>query len=184
MMIFVKRKYKYRIYHPVFGNTHTCVDFHTHVWFLPNTWTGLRSLVETTPVWFLPQTWKFMSSVVIPTHVWFFPNNQSDLLKLMAIFILSIWRFFLAPKHCSFTTFVFGTETCSYFFNWASCMEFTFRQYMWLFPHMFVFFPNVCGKIHILPRDQLCGFNHTGVFYCTYVWKKPKMCGKTHTGRC
>ena len=33
------------------------------------------------------------------------------------------------------------------------------------------FFTHVCGKIHILHRVQLCGFHHTGVFYCTYVWK-------------
>ena len=104
-MIFVKYKYKYRIYHPVFGNTHTCVDFHTHVWFLPNTLTGLMYLVETTPVWFLPHTWKSMSSVVILTHVQFFSNNQNDVSKLMAIFILSIWRFQhqnIVPSQISF----------------------------------------------------------------------------------
>ena len=195
-MIVVKHKHKYRKYHPAFGNTHTCVDFHTHVWFLPNTWTGLRSLVETTPVWFLPHTWKFMSSVVIPTHVWFFPNNQNDLLKLMAIFILSIWRFFLAPKHCSFTTFVFGTETCSYFFNWASCMEFTFRQYMWLFPHMFDF-SNTCvvkstfyiGTICVAFTTQVCFIAHKCGNNQTCVGKPtqagigffPHMFGKTHT---
>ena len=33
------------------------------------------------------------------------------------------------------------------------------------------FFTHVCGKIHILHRVQLCGFHHTGVFNCTYVWK-------------
>lgn len=52
------------------------------------------------------------------------------------------------------------------------------------FPTHVWFFSHVCGKYHILHRDQLCGFNHTGLFYCTYVWKKPNVCGKTHTGRC
>ena len=37
-MIFVKCKNKYRKYHPVFGNTHAGLVFHTHVWFLPNIW--------------------------------------------------------------------------------------------------------------------------------------------------
>ena len=42
LMTFVQYKYKYRNNHPVFGNTHTYVDFYTHVWFLPNTSTGPR----------------------------------------------------------------------------------------------------------------------------------------------
>ena len=49
-MIFVKYKNKYRIYHPVFWNTHTCLYFPTHVWFLPNTLTCLMYLVKSTHV--------------------------------------------------------------------------------------------------------------------------------------
>ena len=142
----------------VFGRNHTCVVFTTHMEVHVISGNSHTCVV--------------------------FPKQPERSLKTHGHIYFKHMEVFLAPKHCSFTTFVFGTETCSYFFNWASCMEFTFRQYMWLFPHMFGFFPHVCGKIHILPRDQLCGFNHTGVFYCTYVWKKPNMCGKNHTGRC
>ena len=73
--IFVKYLCKYRMHHPVFGNTHTCLDFPTHVWFLPNTSTCLRYLGKTTHVCEKPHTWKFRKSVVIPTHVWFLPNT-------------------------------------------------------------------------------------------------------------
>ena len=67
--IFVKYLCKYRMHHPVFGNTHTCLDFPTHVWFLPNTSTCLRYLGKTTHVCEKPHTWKFRKSVVIPTCV-------------------------------------------------------------------------------------------------------------------
>ena len=63
------------------------------------------------------------------------------------------------------------------------CVIYLLSKYVAISTHVW-FFTHVCGKIHILPRVQLCGFHHTGVFYCTYVWKKPNMCGKTHTGRC
>ena len=49
-MIFVKYKNKYRIYHHVFWNKHTCLYFPTHVWFLPNTLTCLMYLVKSTLV--------------------------------------------------------------------------------------------------------------------------------------
>ena len=38
------------MYHPVFWNTHTCLYFPTHVWFLPNTLTCLMYLVKSTRV--------------------------------------------------------------------------------------------------------------------------------------
>ena len=70
-VIFVKFKYKYRKYHPVFGKTHACLVFHTHVWFLPNIWKSLRCLVKTTHVWFLPNTWTCLMYLVKTTCVVF-----------------------------------------------------------------------------------------------------------------
>ena len=34
-----------------------------------------------------------------------------------------------------------------------------------------MFFPHMCGKLHIQPEDNLCGFYHTCVLFHTYVWK-------------
>ena len=67
-MIFVKYKIKYRKYHPVFGNTHAGLVFHTHVWFLPHIWKSLRYLVKTTHVRFLPNT--FWGWRAVTSNIW------------------------------------------------------------------------------------------------------------------
>ena len=76
--IFVKYICKYRMHHPVFGNTHTCLDFSTHVWFLPNTSMCLRYLVKTTHVWEKPHTWEFRLSLKFP-HMFGFSTHMEVL---------------------------------------------------------------------------------------------------------
>jgi len=75
-MIFVKCKNKYRKYHPVFGNTHAGLVFHTHVWFLPNVWKSLRYLVKTTHVRFLPNT--FWGWRAVTSNVWLRLGKETD----------------------------------------------------------------------------------------------------------
>ena len=75
-MIFVKYKNKYRKYHPVFGNTHAGLVFHTHVWFLPNVWKSLRYLVKTTHVRFLPNT--FWGWRAVTSNVWLRLGKETD----------------------------------------------------------------------------------------------------------
>ena len=75
-MIFVKYKIKYRKYHPVFGNTHAGLVFHTHVWFLPNVWKSLRYLIKTTHVRFLPNT--FWGWRAVTSNVWLRLGKETD----------------------------------------------------------------------------------------------------------
>ena len=75
-MIFVKYKIKYRKYHPVFGNTHAGLVFHTHVWFLPHIWKSLRYLVKTTHVRFLPNT--FWGWRAVTSNVWLRLGKETD----------------------------------------------------------------------------------------------------------
>ena len=86
-MIFVKYKIKYRKYHPVFGNTHAGLVFHTHVWFLPHIWKSLRYLVKTTHVRFLPNT--FWGWRAVTSNIWLRLEKQQCWKRKLIIMLLN-----------------------------------------------------------------------------------------------
>ena len=43
-----------------------------------------------------------------------------------------------------------------------------------------MFFPHMCGKLHIQPEDNLCGFYHTCVDFTKYL-RHVQVFGKNHT---
>ena len=154
--------YKYRRYHPIFGNnqhgwffTHMCGFYPTseypvdiwkkpHVWFLPNTSKSLYCLEKKhTCVAFTMVPWYF---TMVP---WYF----------MYFWILEIWK--ICSIECSDKSLNAGLK-----WNFLSPMAI----YVVISTHVW-FLPHVCGKIHTQHSHHQCGFYHRGVCFCTHVWK-------------
>ena len=179
-MIFVKCKNKYRKYHPVFGNTHAGLVFHTHVWFLPNVWKSLRYLVKTTHVRFLPNT--FWGWRAVTSNVWLRLGKETDVWDNNMVGGKAAMLKEKVNLECYWICIQMGGDICVCVWcrrGGGGVISVKLRIpyeiylasiYVAISTHVW-FFPHVCGKIHILHRVQLCGFDHTGVFYCTYVWK-------------
>ena len=93
----------------VFGKNHTCVVSTTHVDRSQVFGKNHTGVVFTTHMKFHVINGNSHTCVVFVKQLEWCLKTQGQRI------ILSMWMFQWTPKHCSFTNFVFGSETCSWF---------------------------------------------------------------------